>query len=249
MDYSLSPIMEDYIETIFQLLKYEQVARVTDIAKRMQVTMSTVTSALRKLQSKKLINYSPYSTVSLTPNGKVVAEKIYRRHEVLSDFFQNVLALPPKKAVENACRIEHQIDDVLLERLLDFIEFVELCPNLSIKWDKKHGFKCMDQTVNDSSACVDCKKDISGKNGDVVEHSESSKIGLDELKPGEKGRIIDFVKKGPATKRMLEMGIIRGNLIDVERVAPLGDPIDIKVKGYHLSLRKEDAKSIIIERL
>ncbi|MEJ2672349.1 MAG: FeoA domain-containing protein [Deltaproteobacteria bacterium] len=43
------------------------------------------------------------------------------------------------------------------------------------------------------------------------------------------------------------MGITPGALVEVERVAPLGDPIDIKVKGYHLSLRLEEAKSITVE--
>ncbi len=46
------------------------------------------------------------------------------------------------------------------------------------------------------------------------------------------------------TKRLVEMGIGRGALIEVERVAPLGDPIEIKVKGYHLSLRQTEAQSI-----
>ena len=237
------------METIFQLLKYEQVARVTDIARKMSVTMSTVTSALKKLQAKKLINYSPYATVSLTANGKVTAERIFRRHEVLSDFFQNVLALPAKKAVENACRIEHQIDDILLERLVDFIEFVELCPNVIIKWDEKCGFKCMEYENNASASCAECKKEFVGKNRSGLKNAESYAVGLNELKPGERGRIIEFTKSGPLTKRMMEMGVLKGSLVGIERVAPLGDPIDIKVKGYHLSLRKEDAKNIIVEKV
>jgi len=242
MNHSLSPVMEDYIETIFQLLKYEQVARVTDIAKKMNVTMSTVTSALKKLQEKKLINYSPYSTVSLTPRGRMIAEGVFRRHEVLSEFFQNVLALPAKKAIENACRIEHQIDDILLERLIDFIEFVELCPHFTIKWHEKHGFKCIEGFGSNESpgACVDCKKGIDDK---------TAGMPLSELKPGEKARIIEFTKSGPGVKRMMEMGVLKGSLVGIERVAPLGDPINIKVKGYHLSLRKEDAKNIIVEKV
>jgi Fe2+ transport system protein FeoA len=45
------------------------------------------------------------------------------------------------------------------------------------------------------------------------------------------------------------MGVTPGTVVEVERVAPLGDPIDIKVKGYHLSLRKEEAEGIEVELL
>ena len=45
------------------------------------------------------------------------------------------------------------------------------------------------------------------------------------------------------------MGVTPGSVVEVERIAPLGDPIDIKVKGYHLSLRKEEAEGIEIEAL
>ena len=140
MSDKLSPIMEDYIETILLLSNNKQVARVKDISKEMDVTMSTVTSALKKLQKKRLILYRPYSTVSLTLLGRKVAENVYRRHKILTSFFYEFLSLPPKVARDNACRIEHQIDDVLLERLIDYIEFIKLAPGMNIKWDKKKGF-------------------------------------------------------------------------------------------------------------
>jgi DtxR family Mn-dependent transcriptional regulator len=52
--------------------------------------------------------------------------------------------------------------------------------------------------------------------------------------------------RGTVTKRLAEMGIGKGALIEIERVAPLGDPVDVKVKGYHLSLRKEEAANIFV---
>ncbi len=70
---------------------------------------------------------------------------------------------------------------------------------------------------------------------------------LKSLKPGESG-IISVVKgKGLIKRRLMEMGIIKGTTIVVEKVAPLGDPIEVKIKGYNLSLRKEDAENIMIE--
>ncbi len=70
---------------------------------------------------------------------------------------------------------------------------------------------------------------------------------LRELKPGESGKVIKISGSGSVHRRILDMGIVKGSEIEVERVAPLGDPIEIKVKGYHLSLRKEEAANIFIE--
>ncbi|MBL7130441.1 MAG: ferrous iron transport protein A [Candidatus Omnitrophica bacterium] len=70
---------------------------------------------------------------------------------------------------------------------------------------------------------------------------------LRELKPGEKGKVIKIAGSGSVYRRILDMGIVRGTEIEVERVAPLGDPIEIKIKGYHLSLRKNEAANICIE--
>ena len=70
---------------------------------------------------------------------------------------------------------------------------------------------------------------------------------LNNLKQGETGIITAFKGKGEVRKHLMEMGLVKGSDIKVERVAPLGDPIEVKIKGYSLSLRKEDAKQIEIE--
>ena len=72
-------------------------------------------------------------------------------------------------------------------------------------------------------------------------------FSLKDLKPGEKGTVVKVKTRGEINKRIVEMGMIPGTLVEVERVAPLGDPIDVKVKGYHLSLRKEDAEGIDVK--
>jgi len=70
---------------------------------------------------------------------------------------------------------------------------------------------------------------------------------LNELEKGEKGRIVKIGGKGSVHRRLLDMGLVSGTEIEMERVAPLGDPIEIKVKGYNLSLRKEEAAGIQVE--
>ena len=72
---------------------------------------------------------------------------------------------------------------------------------------------------------------------------------LKDLKPGQKGKVLRIKARGEMNKRIVEMGITPGSVVEMERVAPLGDPVDIKVKGYHLSLRKDEAEGIEIEEL
>ncbi|MEA3328579.1 MAG: FeoA family protein [Candidatus Omnitrophota bacterium] len=70
---------------------------------------------------------------------------------------------------------------------------------------------------------------------------------LKELKSGEKGKITKVSGEGLIRRRILDMGVIPGSEIEMQRAAPLGDPIEVKIKGYHLSLRKNEAANIYVE--
>lgn len=70
---------------------------------------------------------------------------------------------------------------------------------------------------------------------------------LKELKVGEKGKVIRVTGSSMINSRIIDMGITRGTEIEVERLAPLGDPVEIRLKGYHLSLRKDEAACILVE--
>ncbi len=70
---------------------------------------------------------------------------------------------------------------------------------------------------------------------------------LDRIPPGGKVRVVGFSGDGELRKRIAELGLTKGAVVEVERVAPLGDPMDIRVRGYHLSLRKEEASGVVVE--
>jgi ferrous iron transport protein A len=70
---------------------------------------------------------------------------------------------------------------------------------------------------------------------------------LKEMQPGEKARVKKVTGFGPIKRRIMEMGITKGVDIVVRRVAPFGDPIEITVRGYELTLRKADAAMIEVE--
>jgi Fe2+ transport system protein FeoA len=71
---------------------------------------------------------------------------------------------------------------------------------------------------------------------------------LDQLKPGERGVVTGWRSEEPPS-RLLEMGILQGTELEIVRLAPLGDPIDVRIRGYHLSLRKREAELIQVEPL
>ncbi len=73
-------------------------------------------------------------------------------------------------------------------------------------------------------------------------------MNLSELKPGQKGRILKLESTiGPIRRRLMDMGVVPGEIIKVEKVAPMGDPIEVTLKGYSLSLRKGEARGVEIE--
>jgi len=75
----------------------------------------------------------------------------------------------------------------------------------------------------------------------------AKQILLSQLKPGQRATIVRVGGKGQIRRRFMEMGLIRGEIVFVERIAPLGDPVEYVVKGYHLSLRRADAAGILVE--
>jgi Fe2+ transport system protein FeoA len=72
-------------------------------------------------------------------------------------------------------------------------------------------------------------------------------IPLSQLQPGEQGEVVRLQADGPIRQRLLEMGFIRGARLKVEKLAPLGDPMELVIKGYHLSLRREESACILVQ--
>ena len=72
---------------------------------------------------------------------------------------------------------------------------------------------------------------------------------LSDLTAGQRGRVAGFDLAGEQRQRLEEMGLTVGTEFELVRVAPLGDPLELKVRGYHLSLRKRDAAGVRITRL
>jgi Fe2+ transport system protein FeoA len=72
-------------------------------------------------------------------------------------------------------------------------------------------------------------------------------VNLSELREGQAAKVLRVGGNGPFRRRLLEMGFLRGTEVYVEKYAPLKDPIELILKGYHVSLRVEEAAHIEIE--
>ncbi len=173
----LSESLEDYLEAIFHLAAKRGVARARDIAERLDVNRSSVTGALQALARKGLVDYQPYEVITLTRHGEAVAIEVVRRHEILQGFLEKVLSIDAAEADKAACRLEHAVSTPILERLTEFLEFVEACPRGGAEWIASLGFRCK---LDDPEACRRCVSsclDAVGRMDSSVAAGRESKAG------------------------------------------------------------------------
>ena len=251
---NLSTSLEDYLEIILQLIQEKGEARVKDIAARKSVRMASVTGALKRLSQEALIKYKARETVTLTDSGHELANRILQRHEFISRFLTEILGVNPETASRDACSIEHVISLESLDRLAGFVEFLKACPQAD--GDLVERFQnCFDSCGKgaQNGDHPDCWNESCSHNyGEKAVGIFSKNAGvlkLSELKPGERARVISVRAAQATRQRLIDMGLLPGVELTMQRVAPLGDPIDVKLKGFHLSLRKLEAGTISVERL
>lgn len=235
----LSPTLEDYLEAIFQIISTNMVARSMEIAERLKVKRSSVTVALRTLAEKGYINYQARSYVTLTDRGLNVARCVDRRHHILFEMFSEVLGLPEAVADQAACSMEHGMSSEVCKKMTAFL--------MAMKENPGHSLPIITLTRSLAEK-IDCTSDCGyapSRTGALP--SENNIATLNALNPGGWGTIVQINGSGSLKKRLQELGINRGEKITVVRIAPFDDPIEVKVKGFRLSLRREEADRVLIQ--
>jgi DtxR family Mn-dependent transcriptional regulator len=246
---TLTASMEDYLEAIYHIVRKKQAARAKDIARRLAVNNSSVTGALRTLSEKGFINYAPYDVITLTPKGHQHAEDVVRRHEALMDFFTKVLCVDAAEASDAACKMEHAVSRTILDRLIRFVEFLEICPRGGeslIQGFKNHcGQDENFITCSDSIAeCLEVLK----KRQREIEGAALDMVSLRDLTPHQRGKIVKIRGRGETSRKLNELEITTGSMVEVLRVLPETAAIEIKARGYRLTISREDAARIQVER-
>jgi len=120
---ALTPNMEMYLKTIYEIDDCGDRARVKAIAGRLGVTMPSVSGAVETLQKRGLVQHTPYGDVKLTAKGKKVAREVKERNDTIYRFLLEFLRLPQSIASRDACVLEHVVSPKTLSRMASFLEY------------------------------------------------------------------------------------------------------------------------------
>ncbi len=118
---SIHESAENYLETILILKNRKGIVRSIDIVNELAFSKPSVSVAMKNLREKKLIEVDDNGYISLLPEGRKIAETMYERHTVISDWLIS-LGVDSKTAVEDACRIEHVISAKSFEAVKKLIK-------------------------------------------------------------------------------------------------------------------------------
>ncbi len=134
----LTRILENYIEIIFTEESEQGAARASSIADKAKVSRSTVTSALKNLKSMGYIDYSPYSLIHLTEEGKKIGKDLSHRHVIFKEFFHNILQLTDAESDEVACELEHVVPLEATKRLGQFLVYLRDKGDIIDSWQEEY---------------------------------------------------------------------------------------------------------------
>ena len=131
----ISSSQEEYLKTMYVLIKQNGSVRVTDIAKKMNCTKPSVNKALYNLKDNGLVNYESYGTIELTESGEKLAKKILEVYDIVYLFLKEVLNLDEKEAKSEAEKIKSVINDNTINSLAKYIHKVLDLNNLDCDYD------------------------------------------------------------------------------------------------------------------
>lgn len=115
---------EDYLETILMLSEHLPVVRSIDIANHLNFSKPSVSVAMKHLKETGKITMSTAGYITLTPEGKAIAEKVYERHRVLSSMLIS-LGVDPEIANEDACEMEHVIHEETFRAIQNHVKSIK----------------------------------------------------------------------------------------------------------------------------
>ena len=226
-----SASVEEYLEAIYDFNEKNELAKNQDLSEKLKVSPPSVTQMIQRLAQEGLVLYKPYKGTQLSGKGMALAQKVVRKHRLLEIFLHKTLKLPLEKVHEQACRMEHSLDDETASALCKALDKPEKCidddpiPECSL----------------DVQDCDECEEARS-------RHPEHPLITqLSNLKPDEKGKV-KFIRGGKhSNKRILDMGLTPGTYLKMVNAAPFNGPVEVEVRGTSLALGRGLASQIFIE--
>ena len=218
----LTASLENYLKTIAELDLMH--VRVKDLAKKLKISPSAINQGIKSLQSLGLIKHNKYSYIELTKQGYEISNQLFIKFKIIQSFFVNILDISIDDASTMTCALEHVISNKALKKIQAFLK---QCKN------KAKGEKLFQNII-----------------ARFGKKEEDMSLTLDKINPGSKVKALKISNEDKEIKkRVMDMGLVKGSEIEVIKVAPLGSPIEVMIRGYRLSLRKEEAALIAVEKI
>jgi DtxR family Mn-dependent transcriptional regulator len=123
MNESVSGRVEDYLRVVYEIIEQKGYARIKDISRELGVRPSSVVEMMRKLRSRGFVVYERYGGITLTSQGRDVAEAVKTRHSTFKKFLEIIL-VPEDIAAKDAHVLEHQLDTKTILQFTRFVEFI-----------------------------------------------------------------------------------------------------------------------------
>ena len=255
----LSHSMAHYLQAVAGLKKEKGYARVGDIADRLGVSKSGVTSMLRSLASRGLVDHERYGCVELTASGRELAARTESNRQLLTVFFRDVLGVPDDVAergrLHDRAPREPGGDDPA--------PAPDRHPELRRRatpprcWSATGARAASARTTTWSpatsatSAASSRRSRVRCRAGPRVAGERTAMNDAPSRPPRcrerERDRSRDRGGGARPVRRLMDLGLVPGHAVRYVRAAPLGDPLELVVRGTHLSLRRSEAGRVHVE--
>lgn len=215
----ISKTKEDYLETVFHLQSEGRAATTKEIAEHLKISLASVSENIQKLADEKLLIYSPYKGVRLSPRGKEIAVDVVRRHRISERFLVDKLGLKWEEAHEEAHKLEHSISKVVENKMYAMLGKPKTCP---------HG-----NPVPDVDGAI----------------KETRSYTLSTMKKDDQVKIVKITDEEPKLLCYLAtLGLMPRTSLKIEEKAPFDGPIMIKVGSTTYALGKKIADAIWVKK-
>lgn len=233
---NLSENVEEYLEILYKLSPNGEMVSTSQISEKLKIAPASATQMLKKLSKKGYVQYSPYKGAILTKDGLKIAKKITRKHRLLERFLCDVLKIRKEKIHKQACDMEHSLSDDAERALCHLLEHPDTCPGESIIPECDLKF----------TSCEEC---LQRKEDDIEEVGKRNQnlISILDLKEENNAKVSFIRGDYNVIRRLLDMGITIGAIISVIKVAPLGGPVEVAVRGSKLAIGHDIASNVFVE--
>lgn len=136
----LSKCLEDYLEAIYIINQEKKVVRVKEIAQFLNVKTPSVVDAVSKLTERGFVIHEKYGYLNLSEKGVKEGKNIYKKHEEIYKFLNQLLGVEDKTSKKDACGIEHYISRETLDKIIKLVKFIETSPEGYPEWLKNFNY-------------------------------------------------------------------------------------------------------------